>query len=43
MNDFVKVGWKTVKLGDFIDLWERGTPDKKNPDYWNRRYNNGPQ
>ncbi len=36
LNDgCVKVGWKTVKLGDFIDFVGGGTPDKKNPDYWN--------
>ncbi|MFY1111214.1 MAG: restriction endonuclease subunit S [Methanosarcinaceae archaeon] len=34
-DDFVKFGWKTVKLGDFIDFVGGGTPDKKNPDYWN--------
>lgn len=34
-DNCVKVGWKTVKLGDFIDFVGEGTPDKKNPDYWN--------
>jgi type I restriction enzyme, S subunit len=31
----LKIGWKTVKLGDFIDFVGGGTPDKKNSDYWN--------
>jgi len=31
----MKLGWKTVKLGDFVDFVGGGTPDKKNPDYWN--------
>jgi hypothetical protein len=34
-NGCLKIGWKTVKLGDFIDLVGGGTPDKKNLDYWN--------
>ena len=34
-NGCMKLGWKTVTLGDFVDFVGGGTPDKKNPDYWN--------
>ncbi len=34
-DDWVKVGWKNINIGEIIDFVGGGTPDKKKSEYWN--------